>query len=69
MNSPVLNLSLYRTREHKKATDKNIRTETAVPKKNGNGQEETHLHETQKDISPERRCSSRTFRYGYLVTT
>ena len=21
------------------------------------------------DIAPERRCSSRTFRYGYLVTT
>jgi len=24
---------------------------------------------TRKNIAPERRCSSRTFRYGYLVTT
>ena len=23
----------------------------------------------RKEASPERRCSSRTFRYGYLVTT
>ena len=27
------------------------------------------MEESRYDSSPERRCSSRTFRYGYLVTT